>query len=242
MPNGEGGSGRTTNGLCTTDTPSSADWALAMDLGIDMDSAIRALVTLLVTLDPLGLAPIFGALTGGMTPALRRSVAVKAALIATVILFAFAAFGDELLDVLGIELAAFRVAGGLLLFLIALEMVMEKREQRKADTAETAISQDQATNIAAFPLAFPLLAGPGAITAVILLSGRATTVADHVTVYAVTVIGLLACLTTFLLYGYVDRFIGATGRAVITRLLGLLLAALAVQYVVDGALALIRGA
>ena len=142
---------------------------------------------------------------------------------------------------LGIELAAFRVAGGLLLFLIALEMVMEKREQRKADTAETAMTKDHATNIAAFPLAFPLLAGPGAITAVILLGGRAATWGEHAIIYAVTLIGLLVCLATFLLYSYVDRFLGATGRAVITRLLGLLLAALAVQYVVDGALALIGG-
>ena len=212
-----------------------------MDLDIDIDGAIRALVTLLVTLDPLGLAPIFGALTGGMTPALRRSVAIKAFFIGSFILFAFAAFGDTLLGVLGIELAAFRVAGGLLLFLIALEMVMEKREQRKADAAETAMTQDHATNIAAFPLAFPLLAGPGAITAVILLSGRADTVAEHAVIYAVTLIGLLVCLVTFLLYAYVDRYLGTTGRAVITRLLGLLLAALAVQYVVDGALALVRG-
>ena len=208
---------------------------------MDIDGAIQALVTLLVTLDPLGLAPIFGALTAGMDRALQRSVAFTAFLIGTGILFVFAAFGDALLSVLGIELAAFRVAGGLLLFLIALEMVMERREQRKADTAETAMTQDHATNIAAFPLAFPLLAGPGAITAVVLLSGRAETLGDHVTIYAVTFIGLLACLLTFLLYAYVDRFLGATGRAVVTRLLGLLLAALAVQYVVDGALSLIRG-
>ena len=118
---------------------------------------------------------------------------------------------------------------------------MEKREQRKADTAETAMMQDHATNVAAFPLAFPLLAGPGAITAVILLSGRAETVTEHAVIYAVTLIGLLACLVTFLAYAYVDRYLGTTGRAVVTRLLGLLLAALAVQYVVDGALALVRG-
>lgn len=209
---------------------------------MDHDAAIRAFVTLIVTLDPVGLAPIFGALTGELPGALRRSVAVKAVVIGAIILFAFAAFGDALLDALGIELAAFRLAGGLLLFLIAIEMVMEKREQRKADAAETAVTRDHATNIAAFPLAFPLLAGPGAITAVILFGGQAETLADHVSIYVVTALALLVCLVTFLLYASVDRFVGATGRAVITRLLGLLLAALAVQYVADGAIALFRDA
>lgn len=208
---------------------------------MSFDDALSALVTLLVTLDPVGLAPIFGALTAEMAPQVRRAAAIKAVLIGAVILLAFAGFGETLLDVLGIELAAFRVAGGLLLFLIALEMVMEKRERRKTDVAEAAVTQDHATNVAAFPLAFPLLAGPGAITAVILLTGEAESLAEHAVVYGVALIGLATCLVVFLAYSFVERFIGRTGRAVLTRLLGLLLAALAVQYVVDGALALIRG-
>jgi len=132
-----------------------------------------AAVTLLVTVDPPGLAPIFLGVTAGMGAADRRQVAWRASLIGFAILAVFGFIGDALLTALGISLAAFRIAGGLLLFTIAFEMVFELRGKRKSSTVETAITQDHIKNVAAFPLAIPLIAGPGAITAMILLAGRA---------------------------------------------------------------------
>eukprot|EP01036_Dinobryon_divergens_P040324 gene40324-53296_t len=137
------------------------------------DFLATALVTLLVVVDPPGLAPMFLAVTGGMNPQERRSVGWRACLIATAILWFFALAGEPFLRLLGISTAAFRIAGGLLLFWIAFEMVFERRNARKSNTAETAITKDHIQNVAAFPLAIPLMAGPGALTAIILLAGRA---------------------------------------------------------------------
>ena len=137
------------------------------------DYLVSALVTLLVAVDPVGLAPIFLSLTRGMTAGERRRVAVRAALIAFGILAFFGLGGEILLRLLGIGLPAFRIAGGLLLFWIGFEMVFERRNDRKQHTAEVAITTDHIRNVAAFPLAIPLMAGPGAITAMILLAGRA---------------------------------------------------------------------
>ena len=194
-----------------------------------------AIVTLLVTLDPPGLAPIFLSVTLGMTADERQRVAIRASLIAFGIMVFFAVGGDALLRALGISLPAFRISGGILLFTIAFEMVFELRSKRKTTTAEIAITEDHIHNVAAFPLAIPLMAGPGAITAVILLAGRAGSSLPLVLILAgVIAVVVLSCLAMFLMAERVSRWLGITGNVVLTRLLGVILAALAIQFVIDG--------
>jgi multiple antibiotic resistance protein len=198
------------------------------------DFAIPALLTLFVVVDPIGLVPTFLAVTEGLPRALRRSVAVRSSVIAGLILIGAALIGDWLLRTLAISLPAFRIAGGLLLFSIASEMVFGVRIRREAEAAEEAI-EEHARNIAAFPLAIPLLAGPGAITATVLLAGR--TGGDPrliALLIAVVVLVAACCFLAFLFAERIGRFLGLTGNIVLSRLLGVLLAALAVQYVVDG--------
>jgi len=202
------------------------------------DYLVAALVTLTVVVDPLGLVPIFLAITQRMPRAAKRQVALRAALIAAVILTGAALIGDWLLRTLSISLPAFRIAGGLLLFSIASEMVFGVRIKRQSEDAEQALDRqfDQhVRNIAAFPLAIPLMAGPGAITAVVLLSGRA---GGDLTLLAI-LIGVIVfvcglCLIAFSAAAGIARMIGATTNVVLERLLGVILAALAVQFVVDG--------
>lgn len=226
---------------------------------------LNALTTLFVTVDPIGLAPIFLALTPGWSRAARRVVAVKASAVAFGILLAFALVGNSLLGFLGISLSAFRVAGGLLLFWIAAEMVFGKRTERKATLAQEVTSEEAAdseggsegelrarskaaataaeddhADIAAFPLAIPLIAGPGAISAVILLADHAPSNAAFGAMIATIALVLASTLVVFLAAPTVDRFLGATGRAVLTRLLGVILAALAVQFVADGIITLAK--
>lgn len=206
------------------------------------DFLTSALVTLLVTLDPPALAPIFVSLTRGMTAQERRRVAIRACLIAFAIMAFFGLGGDVVLKALGVGLPAFRIAGGLLLFWIAFEMVFERRNNRKAHTADVAITEDHIRNVAAFPLAIPLMAGPGAITAMILLAGRAE--GDPVrlgALLALLALGILACLAVFLSAERISRLLGITGNVVLTRLLGVILAALAVQFVIDGIKAVAAG-
>jgi multiple antibiotic resistance protein len=206
-----------------------------------LDFAITALVTLFVVVDPIGLAPTFLAVTEGLPRRARRDVAVRASLIAGAILIGTALIGDLLLRALGISLPAFRIAGGLLLFAIAFEMVLGVRIRREGQEAEEAV-EERVRNIAAFPLAIPLLAGPGAITATVLLSGSADgNILLVGLLLAVVVLVALACLAAFLLAGRLSRLLGLTGNIVLSRLLGVLLAALAVQYVVDGIRALLSG-
>jgi multiple antibiotic resistance protein len=204
------------------------------------DYLSSALVTLLVTVDPPGLAPIFLSITRGMSAAERRGVAVRAALIAFGILAFFGLGGEALLRLLGVGLPAFRIAGGLLLFWIAFEMVFERRNDRKQQTAEVAVTQDHIRNVAAFPLAMPLMAGPGAITAMILLAGRADgNVLALALLLTLVAAVMLACLAVFAAAEPLARLLGATGQTVLTRLLGVILAALAVQFVIDGVRAVV---
>jgi multiple antibiotic resistance protein len=192
-----------------------------------------AFVTLFVVLDPPGLAPVFISLTGGMTPATKRTVAVEAALTALGVLVGALFFGLNILNMLGISLAAFRIAGGLLLFAIAFEMVFERRQERKNNSVTPRPSP------AVFPLAIPLMSGPGAIAAAVLLGGRANGDWLLLGLFAGTIALVLAlCLGVFLLSGQLERVLGERGQNVLGRLLGVLLAALAVQYVADGVVAL----
>ena len=204
-----------------------------------LDYLKTAFVTLLVTIDPPGLAPIFIGLTAGMARAQKREVALRAVLIAFGIMAAFGFAGDIVMKALGISLPAFRIAGGLLLFWIAFEMIFELRARRKNTLAEEAITVDHVRNIAAFPLAIPLMAGPGAITATILLAGRAGP--DYAMLSGLmAVIALIMAISyaCFLLSERISSLLGTTGNIVLTRLLGVILAALAVQFVIDGVLAI----
>lgn len=196
-----------------------------------------AFLTMFVALDPPGLAPLFITLTSHMTAPERTSTAYRAVTIAFIILAGSALCGEPLLHSLGIGIPAFRIAGGLLLFWIAVEMVFERREERKAHSAEANLDHDHHHSIAAFPLAIPLMAGPGAITATILQASHAQkNMLDFAVLIAILFIVLASCLATFLMAGRIDRLLGKTGRVVLSRLLGVLLAAMAVQTVGDGIL------
>ena len=206
------------------------------------DDALSAFVTLFVTIDPPGLAPLFLALTAGMTRAQRGRIALRASLTAFAILLLFAVAGTAILALFGITIHSFRIAGGLLLFHIAFEMIFEKRRDRQEKSADRAVTEDQIQNIAVFPLAIPLIAGPGAISATILLSGTYSEPAERLVLILIVAVNLAAAWLVFLAAEHLDRFLGATGRIVLTRLLGLILAALAVQFVIDGVTAVLRAA
>ncbi|WP_026784597.1 MarC family protein [Pleomorphomonas koreensis] len=207
-----------------------------------IDYILNAFATLFVTIDPVGLAPLVLALTAGARPDMRRAVATRASVIAFLVLIAFAFTGAGILTFLGISMPAFRIAGGLLLFWIAFEMVFEKPKSGSGDKgahADVAVGHPQAIgedirHLAVFPIAIPFLAGPGAISATILLSAQAhdpLTMAMLVLIIA-AIIGLSFAI--FIAADRIDRYLGDTGRNVLTRLLGVLLAALAVQFVADG--------
>jgi multiple antibiotic resistance protein len=206
-----------------------------------LDFAISAFLTLFVVVDPIAMAPTFLVVTEGMPRTARKSVAVRASFLAGAILIGTALIGDRLLNVLEISLPAFRIAGGLLLFWIAAEMVFGVRSQHEGEAAEQAM-EERVRNVAAFPLAIPLLAGPGAITATVLLAGRADNHWLLVGILiAVVVVVAASCWITFIFAGRISRLLGKTGNIVLSRLLGVLLAALAVQYVVDGVRAALAG-
>ena len=210
-----------------------------------IDFFINAFATLFVTIDPVGLAPMFLAVTAGMSQSDRRKVAIRATLTAAGILLIFYAAGQSVLTVLGISVSAFRVAGGLLLFLIAIEMVFGKRQERKAETAEKAVESQghhgTVNEVAIFPLAIPLISGPATISAIILLSSQAPDTVTYAGLGGVIAVILISCLGAFLLADKLERLLGETAQLVITRLLGVLLAALSVQFVADGVLTFVRG-
>ncbi len=195
-----------------------------------MDSAalISAFVTLFVVMDPIGLAPLFVALTKGADAAHRRSIALRACAVGLGILAMFGLFGDAVLNFTGISMPAFRIAGGILLFLTALEMLFERRSARRKG------QKSNADDPSVFPLATPLIAGPGAITSMILLTDQAGDPLGQVMIYLVLVSVVALVLLFFLAGGLIERALGATGINVVTRLLGMLLAALSVQFVLDG--------
>jgi multiple antibiotic resistance protein len=206
------------------------------------DYLLNALVTLLVTVDPLGLVPVFVVLTTGMTGSARRQTAIRASTVAGGVLIAFALIGEPLLGFLGISLAAFRISGGLLLFVIAFEMVFGLRMERKTSAAHDAANRDDTGHVAVFPLAIPLISGPGAISATILLATGAPSPWAVMMLLIIIILMVGACLGVFLLANRAERLLGETGRIVVSRLLGLLLAALSVQFVADGIVVFLHGA
>ena len=200
-----------------------------------MDSAflITAFVTLFVIIDPIGMTPLFVALTQGMSAARRRAIAIRACIASALILILFAALGEAVLGFVGISMPAFRIAGGLLLFLTALDMLFERRSQRRKGQADAA-EEDEGDDPSIFPIAIPLIAGPGSIATVILLAGQKPGAEGLAYVIGVMlfVIGLVFLM--FLMGSLLERALGRVGINVVTRLLGMLLAALAVQFVLDG--------
>ncbi|MEG3152640.1 MarC family protein [Sphingomonas sp. ZT3P38] len=195
---------------------------------------ISSLITFFVVIDPPGCAPIYAGLTSGASSAHRRAMAVRAVLVAAAILLVFALFGEDLLRGLGISLASFRIAGGIMLFLIALEMVFEKRTQRREDRAAKVAETAEVEDVSIFPMAMPMIAGPGSIASVMLLMSRNDGLERSAVVLAALATILLLTLLALLAAGPIMRVLGVKIEAVITRLLGVLLAALAVQFVIDG--------
>jgi multiple antibiotic resistance protein len=195
---------------------------------------LSAFVTLFVVIDPPGCAPIYAGLTTHATPAARRSMALRACLIAGVILIGFALFGEDLLGAMHIDLESFQIAGGIMLFLIALDMVFEKRTQRREDRADKVRDDPAHEDVSVFPMAMPMLAGPGAIASIMLLTGTAHGVNETLVVLAALLAVMVLSLLALVAASPLMRLFGAKVEAVITRLLGVLLAALAAQYVIDG--------
>jgi multiple antibiotic resistance protein len=195
---------------------------------------LSAFIALFVVIDPPGCAPIYAGLTSGASRAQARAMAIRATFIATIILLVFAVFGEDLLRALHIELDSFRIAGGIMLFLIALDMVFEKRTQRREERAEKVKATPEIEDVSVFPMAMPMIAGPGSIATIMLLTARARGTEETLVVLgalgAVMVLTLLALVAA----GPLMKVLGARVEAVITRLLGVLLAALAAQYVIDG--------
>jgi multiple antibiotic resistance protein len=193
-----------------------------------------ALVTFLVIIDPPGCAPIFASLTRGTPAAHRRAMAVRSTLIAWAILMFFALLGKPMLEALGISLASFRIAGGIMLFFIALDMVFEKRTQRREERAQEIEGTPEAEDISVFPMAIPMITGPGSIASAMLWVSRASSFVDVAVVLAAITTVMLITMATLLAAGPLMRLIGEKLEAMITRILGVILAALAAQFVVDG--------
>ena len=198
---------------------------------IDTAFFITSFVTLFVIIDPIGLTPLFVALTQGMSVKQRRAIAIRATLVSAGILALFAIFGEALLGFIGISMAAFKIAGGILLLLTALDMLFQRRAKRREDTAE---EDDDLDDPSVFPLAIPLIAGPGSIATVILLAGAHPGFSGLGLSLAVMVLVLLVTFIFFEAATPLERLLGKTGINVVSRLLGMLLAALAVQFMLNG--------
>ena len=206
-----------------------------------LESALNSFLLLFVTIDPIGVTPMFAALSAHLPEAARRAAANRAVLLAAAILVVFGLVGNELLSALGIGLPAFRIAGGGLLFLLAIDMVFARHSGLRSTTRDEFHEAEHRQDISVFPLAFPLLAGPGALTTILLLSTETGGVPEQL---GMTLLGLaLVLLFTWAALraaGALLRVLGETGANVIGRLLGLVLAALAVQFIVDGISAVVH--
>lgn len=199
-----------------------------------IDLFISAFVTLFVVIDPPGCAPIYASLTSGANAQQRKAMAYRAVFIAGVILVFFAMFGEALLSFLHIDLDSFRIAGGIMLFIIAIDMVFEKRTERREQRAEKILETQDVDDVSVFPMAMPMLAGPGSIASVMLLVSQNNGLDRTMVIFGALSVVLLLTLGALLAAGPLMRIIGNKGEAIITRLLGVLLAALAAQFVIDG--------
>lgn len=199
-----------------------------------IDLFFSAFVTFFVVIDPPGCAPIYASLTKDANAAQRRNMAIRATMVAAGILIVFALFGEQLLGALHIELNSFRIAGGIMLFLIALDMVFEKRTARREERAQKIIDTPEIEDVSIFPMAMPMIAGPGSIASVMLLMAQNEGLERASIILSALGAVLLLTLLALLAAGPMMKLLGAQAEAVITRLLGVLLAALAAQFVIDG--------
>jgi len=198
-----------------------------------MELFVSAFVTFFVVIDPPGCAPIFASLTSGAPAAHRRAMAVRSTLVASGILFSFAIFGEDFLRALGVSLDAFRIAGGIMLFIIAVEMVFEKRTERRETRAQD-LMPSELEDISIFPMGIPMIAGPGSIASAMLLTSRSNGITESLVVLAALAAILALTFVSLLLAGPLMRLLGNRIEAMITRVLGVILAALAAQFVIDG--------
>lgn len=199
----------------------------------ELPALIAAFTTMFIIIDPPGLAPVFIALTQGMSSAQRRAIAIRACVVSAALMMVFLFLGEAVLGFIGISMDAFRIAGGILLFLTALDMLFQRRQARREDSAAEGQAEHQ-DDPSVFPLALPLICGPGAITTIILLAGQAQGAADFGAIAGVLLAVLSIVFVAFLAAPAIERFLGKTGLNIVTRVLGMLLAALAVQFVLDG--------
>lgn len=199
----------------------------------ELPALIAAFTTMFIIMDPPGLAPVFIALTQGMTTAQRRIIAIRACVVSAGLMLLFLFLGEAVLGFIGISMDAFRIAGGILLFLTALDMLFQKRQARREENAAEGQAEHH-DDPSVFPLALPLIVGPGAITTIILLAGQANEAVDFAAIAGVLLAVLLITLLAFLAAPAIERALGKTGLNIVTRVLGMLLAALAVQFVLDG--------
>lgn len=207
-----------------------------------LDLFLSAFITFFVIIDPPGCAPIYASLTKGATAAQRRNMAIRAVAVAAGILVVFALFGEQLLAALHIELNSFRIAGGIMLFLIATDMVFEKRTERREERAQKIIDTPEIEDVSVFPMAMPMIAGPGSIASVMLLMSQNEGIDRASIILAALGAVLVLTLLALMAAGPIMRVLGDKVEAVITRLLGVLLAALAAQFVIDGLRASFTGA
>lgn len=197
-------------------------------MAVDTAFLITSFVTLFVIIDPIGLMPIFIAFTPGMSAQQRRAVAFRSCIIAFFILALFAFFGEAVLGFVGISMAAFKIAGGVLLFLTALDMLFERRQERREGRVT------EVPDPSVFPLAIPMIAGPGSIATVILLSGQIEGIQGPILILGVALAVMLVAVALFMAGNLLERALGDIGINVVTRLLGMLLAALSIQFILDG--------
>lgn len=209
---------------------------------MDFTILIPAFATLFVIIDPIGLMPLFVAMTQGMSQQRRRSIALRSVATAAVLLTLFGLLGETVLGFIGISMDAFRIAGGALLFLTALDMLFDRRSKRRGDQAAEATNDEDFDDPSVFPLATPLIAGPGSIATMILLVGHSEGTIGLIGILLTMFAVLLCALALFFAAGPFERVLGPTGINVVTRLLGMLLGALAIQFILDGIQGFIQSA
>jgi multiple antibiotic resistance protein len=199
-----------------------------------LELIISALTTLFVTIGPIEVAAIFLSVTPRATAAQRRGIAITATIVSAAVLIAFALGGRTMLQLLGVGLPAFRTAGGILLLKMAADLLLAHKSGLSSITPEEESEAESHADVAVFPLAIPMIAGPGTITAVLLLMGKAKGVVADAAVLGCIVVICVVTLLCMLLAGRLIKFLGVTGSNVIARVSGILLAALAMQFIFDG--------
>lgn len=201
----------------------------------EVELFLSAFAVLFVIIDPPGCAPIFATLTQGTSRKHQRVMAVKSVFIASIILFGFAYVGEFVFSKLGISLDALRIAGGIMLFIIGLNMVFEKRTEKREGRAEEALEEtDDPEDISVFPMGIPMIAGPGTMASLLIMMGKTETMAGQISILAALALTLIITLITFLIAGPLMKLMGKSITDVLTRVLGVLLTTLAAQFVLDG--------